>query len=88
MNSVVIFIFFLVLLILVYVLLQQIQQQKNNQSKYKLDRGLDKQLLIMLGGDKKAALRLLRNARKNNPGKSYLWYHEKVIRDIERDRRY
>jgi hypothetical protein len=42
----------------------------------------------MLGGDKQVVLRLLRNARKNNPGKSYLWYHEKVIRDLERDRRY
>ena len=51
-------------------------------------KSLDRQLLIMLGGDKKAALRLLRNARKNNPGKSYLWYHEKVIADLERDRRY
>ncbi|MEN9520663.1 MAG: hypothetical protein RLZZ381_3251 [Cyanobacteriota bacterium] len=88
MNRVIVFIFLLVLLILIYVLFQQIQQQKSSKSKYKLDRSLDKQLLTMLGGDKKAALRLLRYVRKNNPGKSYLWYHEKVIRDLERDRRY
>jgi hypothetical protein len=74
-------------LILVYVLFQQIQQQKSSKSKYKLDHSLDKQLLTMLGGDKQAVLRLLRNARKNHPGKSYLWYHEKVIIDLERDRR-
>ncbi|MGL5794459.1 MAG: tetratricopeptide repeat protein, partial [Waterburya sp.] len=69
-------------------LFQVIQKQKRFKSKNRLDKSLDKKLLTMLGGDKKAALRLLRNARKNNPGRSYLWYHEKVIRDIERDRRY
>jgi hypothetical protein len=70
---------------LIYILFQQIQQQTT--SKPKLDRSLDRQLLMMLGGDKKAALRLLRNVRKHHPGKSYLWYYEKVIRDLERDRR-
>ena len=54
----------------------------------KLDRSLDRELLRLLGGDKKTALRLLRNARNNHPGKSYLWYHEKVIQDLERDRGY
>jgi hypothetical protein len=71
---------------LIYILFWQIQQQ--TRSKTKLDRSLDQQLLTMLGGDKKAALRLLRNVRKHHPGKSYLWYHEKVIHDLERDRRY
>jgi hypothetical protein len=42
----------------------------------------------MLRGDKKVALRLLKSVRKNNPGRSYVWYQEKVIRDLERDRRY
>ncbi len=55
---------------------------------YKLDNSLNKRLLTMLGGDEKAALRLLRNVRQNNPGKSYMWYQEKVIRDLQRDRRY
>ena len=41
----------------------------------------------MLSGDKKAALRLLRHARQNNPHQSYLWCQKKVIRDLERDRR-
>jgi hypothetical protein len=71
---------------LIYILFRQIQQQ--TKIKPKLDRSLDQQLLTMLGGDKKAALRLLRNVRKHHPGKSYLWYYEKVIRDLERDRRY
>lgn len=77
-----------VLFFLIYILFQVIQKQKRFKSKNRLDKSLDKKLLTMLGGDQKAALRLLRNVRKNNPGKSYLWYHEKVIRDLERDRRY
>lgn len=75
----------IVLLSLAYVLREQIRQQTRSRSK--LDRSLDRQLLTMLNGDHKATLRLLRHARKNNPGRSYLWYHEKVIRDLERDRR-
>ena len=80
-----IFFLLLIAIALLYILWQQIQQQKR---KPHLDRSLDRQLLMLLGGDKKAALRLLRNARKHHPNKSYLWYHEKVIRDLERDRRY
>jgi hypothetical protein len=70
-----------------YFLGQQIKQQKRFQPKSKLDKSLDQRLLTMLGGDRQAALRLLRTARKNNPGRTYLWYHEKVIGDLLRDRR-
>ncbi|MGF1591416.1 MAG: hypothetical protein ACFCU7_19670 [Pleurocapsa sp.] len=77
-----------VLLSLTYILWQKIQQQKQYHHEHKLNKSLDQQLLTMMGGDKQAVLRLLRNARKRNPGQSYLWYHEKVIRDLERDRRY
>ena len=84
--DIVLIIFLVTLGILAYVLFRQTQKQIEN--KPKLDRSLDRQLLILLGGDKKAALRLLRSVRKNHPGKSYLWYHEKVIRDLEKDRRY
>lgn len=82
------FVLLSILVILIYLLFVEIKKQTKAKSKLKLDTSLDQQLLTMLGGDKKAALRLLRNARKNHPGKSYLWYHEKVIRDLERDRRY
>ena len=71
---------------LLVVLYKEIQKQFKN--KPKLDRSLDRELLNLLGGDKKTVLRLLRNARKNHPSKSYLWYHEKVIQDLERDRRF
>ncbi len=88
MINVFIFVLVAVLLFLTYVLCQQIKQQPRFQPKNKLDKSLDQQLLTMLGGDRQAALRLLRSACKNNPGRSYLWYHEKVIRDLSRDRRY
>jgi hypothetical protein len=85
MDSVVI-ILLLIAISLTYLFFQEIKKQQKN--KPILDRSLEQELLRLLGGDKNAALRLLRNARKNNPGKSYLWCHEKVIRDLERDRRY
>ena len=68
------------------VMAAQIKQQVS-RPKSRLDRSLDRQLLTMLDGDRQAALRLLRGARKNNPGRSYLWYREKVIRDLLRDRK-
>ena len=71
-----------------YILFKEIKKQKKVKVKIKLDNTLSKKLLTMLNGDKKTALRLLRNIRQNNPGKSYVWYQEKVIRDLERDRRY
>lgn len=85
--KVILIIFLSVLFYLMYILFREIKKQKKIKSKHMLDKSLDQQLLVMLGGDQKAVLRLLRSARKNNPGKSYLWYHEKVIRDLERDRR-
>ena len=82
----IVIIFSLVGIALLVVLYKEIQKQFKN--KPKLDRSLDRELLKLLGGSKETALRLLRKARKNHPGKSYLWYHEKVIRDLERDRRF
>lgn len=81
------FLFLLILCLLIYLLFQEIKKQKRGQAKYRVDNCLSKRLLLMLSGDKKAALRLLRNVRQNNPHKSYLWCQEKVIRDLERDRR-
>lgn len=80
--------FLLILCLLIYLLFQEIKKQKRGKGKYRLDHRLSKRLLLMLSGDEKAALRLLRNVRHNNPHKSYLWCQEKVIRDLERDRRY
>ncbi|MBH8561653.1 hypothetical protein I8748_34610 [Nostoc sp. CENA67] len=51
------------------------------------NRHLQHQLLGMLQGDTATAKRLLRQQRRNHPGKSDNWYLEKVIYDLERDRR-
>jgi len=85
--NIIVFFFLLVLCFLLYSLFQEIKKQKKAKSKYRLDERLSRQLLSMVSGDKKTALRLLFHARKKNPHQSYDWYQEKVIRDLERDRR-
>ena len=46
---------------------------------------IDPALLKAVNGDRKAALRLLEQARFKYPGKSERWYREKVIYDLGRD---
>lgn len=75
-----IFVCLIVLLSLIYVLWRQIKQQQ--KSRPRLDRSLDGRVLELLNGDRQAALRLLRHARKNNPGRTYLWYHEKAMQRV------
>ncbi|BAZ46545.1 hypothetical protein NIES4102_35810 [Chondrocystis sp. NIES-4102] len=77
----------IIILGLIYLLWLQAKQKKPKY-KNKLGDSLEKQLLRMLHGDQKAAFRLLRSVKKNYPGKTYRWYYEKVIYDIEKDRRY
>lgn len=48
---------------------------------------LQNKLLAMMNGDRDGAERLLRHAKQNNTGMSETWYFEKVIADLERDRR-
>jgi hypothetical protein len=59
-------------------------------SSYRNDpsnRALQGDLLILLKGDVRTAKRLLAQQRRKNPGQSDNWYLEKVIYDLERDRR-
>jgi hypothetical protein len=51
------------------------------------NRRLQHQLIQMLRGDTATAKRLLAQQRRNHPGRSDNWYLEKVIYDLERDRR-
>jgi len=51
------------------------------------NRALQEDLLTLLRNDIPAAKRLLVYQRQLNPGKSDNWYLEKVIYDLERDRR-
>lgn len=51
------------------------------------DPQLQSQLLRMLSGDGAEAERLVAQARRNHPGRPENWYLQKVIDDLERDRR-
>lgn len=48
---------------------------------------LNQRLLKLLHGDKNAARRLIEQAKRRNPGREENWYYEKVISDLESDRR-
>ncbi len=48
---------------------------------------LEQRLLKLLYGDRKAARRLIEQAKKKNPGRSENWYYEKVIDDLQCERR-
>lgn len=47
---------------------------------------LQDRLMRMMSGDRAAAQRLLTHARSKYPGHLEIWYWEKVITDLERDR--
>ncbi|BAY94784.1 hypothetical protein [Tolypothrix sp. PCC 7601] len=66
------------------------QPQGRMSHSYRTDprnRYLQGDLLILVKGDVATAKRLLAQQRRKNPGKSDNWYLEKVIYDLERDRR-
>lgn len=44
-------------------------------------------LIQLLHGDRQAVERLMDSARARQPGKPECWYAEKVLHDLERDRR-
>lgn len=48
---------------------------------------LESRLLNMLQGDTEALKRLLRASRKSHPDRPAKWHIERVIWDLERDRR-
>lgn len=50
-------------------------------------RATQTRLRAMLNGDVQTMTRLLERARERNPGRSEQWIWEKVIFDLERDRR-
>lgn len=61
------------------------QQNKTNTNAEKTR--LREKLLILVGGYWEIAERLIEQARQNFPGRQEEWYWQKVIADLERDRR-
>lgn len=66
------------------------RQSRTPQKKLgkSVPRKTRKQLIVMVGGDQRTVERLLKNLRLKHPGESEVWYWEKAIFDLERDRRY
>jgi uncharacterized protein HemY len=48
---------------------------------------IKRRLLALLSGDVNAAERLIEQAKQNHPGNPEHWYWERVLNDLERDRR-
>ncbi|MCS6814839.1 MAG: hypothetical protein NZ772_14890 [Cyanobacteria bacterium] len=48
---------------------------------------LNRRLLTVLGGNGDIAQRLLEHSRQKFPNRDLVWYYEKVLDDLERDRR-
>lgn len=48
---------------------------------------LQQRMMTLLAGDWSAVERLVTGVRQRHPGRSETWYWEKVIHDLERDRR-
>jgi hypothetical protein len=51
------------------------------------DNALKNRLIAILSGDTAAAERLIEQAKQNYPGMPENWYCERVLDDLERDRR-
>ncbi|MBD2388813.1 hypothetical protein [Cylindrospermum sp. FACHB-282] len=58
-----------------------------NFSRKSRKQELRADLLVLLKGDAATARRLLNGACQRYPGRTEIWYLEKVISDLERDRR-
>ena len=52
-----------------------------------VDERLRKRTIALLNNNMDAVNRLLNQARQNHPDRSEQWYWEKILHDIERDRR-
>lgn len=48
---------------------------------------IQQKLLAMVGGDRHIVQRLITNVKRKYPHQTELWYWEKAIEDLERDRR-
>lgn len=88
------------LLILLFFLLKEINLPKSKTKKYKNKFAhstiskkpkiayLQSKLLIMVAGERKVVERLISHLRYKNPEETEIWYWEKAIYNLKRDRRF
>lgn len=62
-------------------------RSQNSSSAKILESRLAPKLIRLLNGDRQAAERLVKAVRRSNPNRSLDWCLEKVIHDLEHDRR-
>ncbi len=94
--SLVLFICAILLIAIVIVLVVEIKKQQKGR-KLSLDSNnyladlpslkIQQKLLSMVGGDTHAVNRIINNLKQKYPGKTELWYWEKAMEDLEKDRR-
>ncbi|MGF1542278.1 MAG: hypothetical protein ACFCU5_17845 [Pleurocapsa sp.] len=86
----------LLLIIFTGVLFMEINQKRKG-SKLSLDANyyladlpslkIQEKLLSLLGGNRHSVKKIIDNIKQKYPGKTELWYWEKAIDDLEKDRR-
>jgi len=64
------------------------QNRRQNRGQDRPNRKVEAKLMRMLNGDRATANRLIEREKYKNPGRSENWYWEKVLFDLQRDRRY
>jgi hypothetical protein len=64
-----------------------LSKSRDNFSRKSRKKELRADLLVLLKNDVPTARRLLNGACHRYPGRTEIWYLEKVISDLERDRR-
>lgn len=62
-------------------------QLEPQPAEYISDNDIKRQLIVRLDGDTDTAERLIEQAKQNYPGMTDDWYVERVLDDLERDRR-
>ncbi|CCH65199.1 hypothetical protein RINTHM_7360 [Richelia intracellularis HM01] len=63
------------------------KRNKENQPSGTLNPSLENKLVNLLNGDVNVAERLVNQVKQDYPGMPENWYWERVIADLERDRR-
>lgn len=83
---------FLMLAVGVFGLIRAVKQASKQQRtlpRYmpeSVDHRLQADLLVLVGGNRGTANRLLSQVKSTNPGRTAGWCFEKAIHDLERDR--
>ncbi|MEP0923995.1 hypothetical protein [Leptolyngbya sp. ST-U4] len=60
--------------------------KRNTRGRFHLSHPLHGKLVKLLGGDQKAAIRLIASYQAKFPDKPNQWHYEKAIYDLSRDR--